>query len=110
MSSYRPSINREIIAWGRKSLRLPEERAAQLVGVPVETLREWERGLLSPTMAQLRALSDKYRRPLGVFFLPEPPQDPEPPHDFRTVGGVEELAFSPELLAEFRRARTMWSP
>ncbi len=104
MSTYRPTVNRSLLTWGRESLNLTEERAAQLLHVSVDTLKQWEAGELAPTIAQLRSLSERYKRPLGVFFLPAPPEDPAPPHDFRSVSWRGERELSPELITEIRRA------
>jgi Zn-dependent peptidase ImmA (M78 family)/transcriptional regulator with XRE-family HTH domain len=104
MPTHRPTINPALLVWGRRSLNLTDEQAAKRLGVSVETLRAWEAGEQPPTIAQLRMAAEKYRRPLGVFFLPTPPADPTPPHDFRTVSGKDAQELSPELLVELRRA------
>jgi Zn-dependent peptidase ImmA (M78 family)/DNA-binding XRE family transcriptional regulator len=104
MSTHRPTINPALLAWARSSLNLSEEQGAKHLGVSLDTLRAWERGEPFPTIAQLRTAAQKYRRPLGVFFLSTPPADPTPPHDFRTVAGKEVQELSPELLVELRRA------
>lgn len=104
MPTHRPTINPALLAWARTSLHLTEEQAAARLGVSVETLHAWEGGDPMPTIVQLRTAAEKYRRPLGVFFLPAPPTDPTPPHDFRTVGGQEVRELSPEVLVEIRRA------
>ena len=104
MPTHRPTINPALLVWGRRSVNLTDEQAAKRLGVSVETLRAWEAGEQPPTIAQLRTAAEKYRRPLGVFFLPTPPADPTPPHDFRTVSGKDAQELSPELLVELRRA------
>jgi len=52
----------------------PEQAAAKL-RIQADRLREWERGAERPSIAQLRKLGELYKRPLAVFFLPEPPRD-----------------------------------
>jgi len=104
MPTHRPTINRALLSWARRSLNLTDEQAASRLGVPVETLRTWETGEQRPTIAQLRTAAERYRRPLGVFFLSTPPADPTPPHDFRIVSGKDAQELSPELLVELRRA------
>jgi Zn-dependent peptidase ImmA (M78 family)/transcriptional regulator with XRE-family HTH domain len=105
MVTYRPTINPALLVWARQSINLPQERAAAVLDVSLTTLQSWESGDQFPTIVQLRKVSEKYRRPLGVFFLPVPPVDPAPPHDFRTVTPGHIEALSPELLIELRRAR-----
>ncbi len=104
MPTHRPTINPALLVWARRSLNLTDEQAATRLGVSLDILRGWERGDPMPTIVQLRAAAEKYRRPLGVFFLPTPPADPELPHDFRTVSDKEAEELSPELLVELRRA------
>jgi Zn-dependent peptidase ImmA (M78 family) len=104
MATHRPRINPALLVWGRQTLRLTDEQAAARLDVSVDTLREWEAGMLAPTIAQLRNAAEKYRRPLGVFFLSAPPEDPTPPHDFRTLPGKDVRELTPELLVELRRA------
>jgi len=87
MPTHRPTINPALLSWARRSLNLTDEQAASRLGVSVEALRTWETGEQRPTIAQLRTAAEKYRRPLGVFFLSTPPADPTPPHDFRIVSG-----------------------
>ncbi len=104
MPTHRPTINPALLAWARSSLNLTEDQAAKRLGVSLDALRGWEKGDPFPTIAQLRAAAEKYRRPLGVFFLSTPPPDPTPPHDFRTVAGKDDEALSAELVVELRRA------
>ena len=104
VATHRPTINPALLVWSRRSLNLSEEQAATRLGVTVDTIRAWEAGAQPPTIAQLRTAAEKYRRPLGVFFLPVPPADPLPPHDFRTVPGTDTEELSAEFLVELRRA------
>jgi Zn-dependent peptidase ImmA (M78 family) len=57
-------------------------------------------------MVQLRKLAKVYKRPLGVFYLPEPPPDVRPLHDFRRLPGRVAGVQSPELRFEIRRAQS----
>ncbi len=47
-----------------------------------------------------------YKRPLGVFFLPEPPVDFDTMRDFRRHVGAKAGEWSPDLHGEYRRALT----
>ncbi len=69
----------------------------------LERLTEWEEGRLRPTVTQLRKAANVYKRPLAVFFLPRPPAQPQPLHDFRRFPDREHAHLSPELLLEMRR-------
>lgn len=63
----------------------------------------WEAGE-APTVAQLRAMARVYKRPLAIFFLPEPPVDFRPLHDFRRLPGSVPAGWSSNLRLALRRA------
>jgi len=99
------NIDPRLLVWARESAGLPVELAAKRVGVDSERLLAWEHGDDRPSIPQLRKSAAVYKRPLAVFFLPEPPATPPPLHDFRRLDAANRPQGSPELLTEFRRAR-----
>ena len=94
----------ELLVWARNSAGLSIEEAAKKVGVKPERLQQWETGEKQPTINQLRKLGKAYRRPMAVFFLPEPPRDFQPLRDFRRLVADMPVAQSPQLRVEIRRA------
>jgi Zn-dependent peptidase ImmA (M78 family)/DNA-binding XRE family transcriptional regulator len=96
-----------VLRWARETAGIAVEDVARRVQVKPETVAAWEaEGDARPTMTKLRTLANMYKRPLSVFFLPEPPA--EPPlnfHDFRQLPGVVAGAFSSTLRIQLRRAR-----
>ncbi len=95
-----------LLRWARETAGLTREEAAQKIGVKPERLAGWEaEPAWRPTVVQLRKASHVYRRPLAVFFLPAPPAQPAPLHDFRRLPADAATRSSPELLLEMRRAR-----
>ena len=81
------------------------EDAAKKISVKPEKLASWEAGEARPTIQQLRKLGRAYKRPLAVFYLPEPPKDFHAMHDFRRLPGEIAGIESPELRVEIRKAR-----
>lgn len=98
-------VKPELLVWARKHTGLTVEQAAKKVQVKPDRLESWEKGEKRPTLRQLRKLGSVYKRPMAVFYLPEPPKDFQPIRDFRRlpekVAGIE----SPELMWAIRRAR-----
>lgn len=58
-------------------------------------------------MAQLRLMAELYKRPLAIFYLPEPPVDYQPLRDYRRVPEAKLGQHSPRLLAAIRRAHAV---
>ena len=73
------------------------DRRAHLYG-KFPKLKEWESGKLLPTLKQVEAFARAAYVPVGYLFLPEPPDEPLPIPDLRTVGGKGLTRPSPDLL------------
>jgi Zn-dependent peptidase ImmA (M78 family)/DNA-binding XRE family transcriptional regulator len=99
-------VEPSLLRWARESAGLDSELAAKKAGVKPERLGSWEAGERRPTIVQLRKLAHIYRRPIAVFYLPEPPADIPAPRDFRRLPGEVAGVESPELRYEIRRAVT----
>jgi transcriptional regulator with XRE-family HTH domain len=100
-------VKPSVLKWARESLNLPLADAAKKIGVKVPKLAEWESesGGSSPTIGQLRKAANAYKRPLAVFFLPEPPRDFDALKDFRRLPELTRLPATPKLSLEIRRAQ-----
>ncbi|MGR3759249.1 ImmA/IrrE family metallo-endopeptidase [Roseobacteraceae bacterium NS-SX3] len=81
------AISPDVLEWAR-------ERA----GMPFDTLAKrfkkypsWLEGQGGPTFQQLETLASVLRLPMGMFFLPEPPEEKLPLPDFRRMaeGGIQ---------------------
>lgn len=104
-----PSIealaNPAVLRWAREASGISAEEAAAKVPVKVEKLAAWEVGESRPTFNQLREMANIYKRPLPVFFLPQPPVESTQKKDFRHQAGVAGLLDeSPGLRLEIRKA------
>lgn len=94
-----------VLRWARESVGLSQLAAARKLGVPDDRVDEWEGGQTQPTISQLRKAATVYKRPLGVFFLAQPPQDFDAMRDFRRHVHATGGQWSPELHGEYRRAQ-----
>lgn len=104
----RASVEPSVLRWARESRGLSVDTAAQRIGVTSERLSAWEEPAseVHPTVNQLRNAARAYQRPLGVFFLPEPPAEDETVKDFRRISEPPYSAEqSPALRLELRLAR-----
>lgn len=98
-------VKPELLAWARASAGLSLEDAAKAAGVTPSRLADWETNPDShPTLGQLRNLGRAYKRPIAVFFLPEPPMDFQPLRDYRRLPGVIAGVESPGLRFAIRAA------
>lgn len=61
-------------------------------------LDEWKAGTKKPTLKQLEKFAQATHTPIGYLFLSEPPDEPLPVPDFRTIGDAEIGRASPDLL------------
>lgn len=99
-------VEPELLFWARRSASLELDEAARRAHVRPEALTSWEAGQSKPTIPQLRELARVYKRPLAVFYLPEPPRDFQALPDFRRLQGASSGSVSPELALEMRLAQT----
>jgi Zn-dependent peptidase ImmA (M78 family) len=100
-------IKPELLIWARQSAGFSLDAAATKLRVSEDRLRSWEMGEARPTIAQLRTTAKVYKRPLAIFYLPEPPLDFQPLRDYRRVPDAELGQLSPGLLAVIRRAHAV---
>lgn len=94
-----------VLAWGRRTACVSLNDAAKAVGVTPERIEAFEQGDEQPTLPMLRALAAKYRRPLAVMLLPEPPQAFQALRDFRRVDELDGGAMPARVAFEIRQAQ-----
>ncbi|HTR72332.1 MAG TPA: XRE family transcriptional regulator [Solirubrobacteraceae bacterium] len=100
-------IKPELLVWARQSAGFSLDGAAGKLRVSEDRLSSWETGETRPTIAQLRKAANLYKRPLAIFYLPEPPIDFQPLRDYRRVPDAQLGQLSPKLLAFIRRAHAV---
>ena len=62
-----------LLEWARERSGFSLGEASAKMKIDAALLRAWEDGTDRPSIAQVRKLGEIYRRPLAVFFLPQPP-------------------------------------
>ncbi len=110
MSEQLP-VNPDMLRWARETggfgiddvvVKLKRKR------ITSETVASWEKGAASPTYVQLERLAyEIYKRPLALFFFPEPPEEETPAESFRTLPQEEINLLEPRLLYLVRQAKVM---
>jgi len=101
-------VNPRNLKWARESANLLLEDVASRMKKDPDTIQEWEDGVSTPTYIQLETLAyNVYKRPIAVFFFPEPPQEISPEKSFRTLPESEVAQLSPRFLQLFRQAQAM---
>jgi Zn-dependent peptidase ImmA (M78 family) len=94
-----------MLKWARENSGTSIEEAYEKFGkVKIDA---WEAGNEYPTYAQLRSLSDYYRKPMAVFFFPHPPKMKNLQASCRTLPTELYSLFNRELVFEINKARAM---
>jgi Zn-dependent peptidase ImmA (M78 family)/transcriptional regulator with XRE-family HTH domain len=108
MSEPVSGINPHILEWARRrSGQTIEDVAAALNKAP-DVVESWERGRAAPTYVQLETLAYRlYKRPMALFFFPEPPREPDPEGSFRTLPKAEIEDLAADTRYKIREARAM---
>lgn len=101
-------VNPAVLRWARETAGLEVEDVALKMKKEVGVILSWESGEDSPSYVQLEKLAYQvYKRPLALFFFPEPPQEESPKQSFRTLPEQEILMLTPRLRLLIRQARAM---
>jgi Zn-dependent peptidase ImmA (M78 family)/DNA-binding XRE family transcriptional regulator len=98
-------IKPELLIWARKSAGLTLTDVAKKTQVSEDKLNEWETGKSKLSVSQLRKLAKVYKRPIAVFYLPEPPKTFDALRDYRIIYGTQTKEISPHLRLEIRKAQ-----
>jgi Zn-dependent peptidase ImmA (M78 family)/DNA-binding transcriptional regulator YiaG len=101
-------VNPDILKWARQTAGMQLSEVAHKMGKDVETISLWERGESTPTYIQLEKLAYKiYKRPIALFFFPEPPKEETPGQAFRTIPEHEIEKMSSRMHYLLKQARAM---
>jgi Zn-dependent peptidase ImmA (M78 family) len=105
-------VNPKVLRWARQTAGY--SRIEDVVikfnrkRINAELIVAWEEGESSPSYEQLERLAyEIYKRPLAVFFFPEPPEEEAPKQSFRTLPQREIDLMEPHLIYLVRQAKAM---
>ena len=76
MAEYVNGINPKILKWARERSGYTVAAIASALKKDASIINDWESGERALTYVQLEKLADKYKRPIAIFFFPEPPEEP----------------------------------
>lgn len=95
-----------VIRWARESLGLSVADVALKLKRPMADVQAWEtEDGQAPTYPQLETLAyEVLKRPLAVFFLPVPPEEPSPRREFRTLPDADLQHLHADTRLHIRRA------
>lgn len=101
-------INPKILIWARKTAGISILETANRIGKSIDTIEAWEAGTDAPTYIQLEKLAYQiYKRPLALFFFPNPPNEVTPEQSFRTLPAIEIEKLPPRINFLIRKARVL---
>jgi len=102
------NLNPKVLKWARQATGLSKNEVAERFKKDESVVQLWETGKESPTYPQLERLAYQiYKRPLAIFFFPEPPDEETPEHSFRTLPGFKIEDLSPRVRYLRREALAM---
>ena len=108
MKSITIEINSEVLKWLRESSGWKIEEVSKRLGTSPEAISEFEAGKKSPTLTQLRVLSELYKRSLASFFLSKPKEETPLPKDYRFLPNRANI-FDRKTILAIRRSRSLQS-
>jgi Zn-dependent peptidase ImmA (M78 family)/transcriptional regulator with XRE-family HTH domain len=99
-------VTPSVLKWARESASMSTEDVADRLKKTVELIEAWESGKDSPTYPQLETLAyEIYKRPLALFFMPVPPDEPKLRAEFRSLPDADLSHLSRETTLLIRKAR-----
>jgi Zn-dependent peptidase ImmA (M78 family) len=101
-------INLSVLKWARETAGIDINDVALKMKKNADVIKAWENGDTSPTYIQLETLAyDIYKRPIAIFFFPEPPDETSLKQSFRTLPEYEISQIPPHLRQLIRKAKAM---
>ena len=94
-----------VLRWAREKAHLTIDDVGNRLKVTPERVGEWEQGIGTPSLAMLRKIAQVTKRPLAMFYLPDPPDQLgiQVWSKFRTLAGSAMDAQPLRVQAEVRK-------
>ncbi len=103
-------VNGEVLKWARESAGLTIDEVVQRLNrkrITYDLIESWEQNVELPTYSQLERLAyEIYKRPLAIFFFPEPPQEVTVEQSFRTLPEYEIQRMPVKMRFLLRKAQS----
>lgn len=108
MSEYVTGINPQVLKWARLKAGIHLNEIALRLKKDPKIIENWETGESAPTYIQLESLAYKYyKRPIALFFFPEPPEELDLEQSFRTLPDFELEKFDTDTIYAIRQGTAM---
>ena len=98
-------VEPKVIRWARRYRNFDRSHAAKLLGIEKAILEKIEEGLERPTKTLFKKMSKKYNLPEATLLMPEAPEIPTNPADFRTLP-EKEAVFSVKTILAISRLQS----
>ncbi|NNM58753.1 MAG: hypothetical protein HKM04_02955, partial [Legionellales bacterium] len=95
-------INLEVLKWAMSSAGYTRETEVH----EFPKFNDWELGISFPTYSQLEKLAQRYKRPVALFFFPEPPAETPIEKDLRSLTSEDLIHLTPKVRHLFRKAKS----
>ena len=97
-----------VLKWARKTSGYTENEVIERLNekrVSISTFQQWELGKEQPSYSQLKKLAKFYKRPIAVFFFPQPPQEESPQEKLRAVPERYTKSLTPKMIQLVKKAQ-----
>ena len=97
-----------VLKWARETSGYQENEVIKHLRekrVSISIFQQWESGKEQPTYSQLKKLAKFYKRPIAVFFLPQPPQEESAQEKLRSVPETYTKSLSPKMFQLVKKAQ-----
>ena len=95
-----------MLVWARERAGFDVRSAAGKLKQEEERIEAWEAGKRKPTLVQARRMAEVYKKPLAVFFLPEPPKGFDVLREYRRLAGpIKDASPDLRIALEFAEER-----